>query len=181
MPLNISHDAHEKGHAPAEEKKAWRRIYHEANTKLKRSGTVHVYILAPADGEVIESIDIGTATQPAKLLARLTAVVEKLKTTAGKPLVKRAQDWPWSSLHARLHGPPEVRAWLSAGPIDLPSDWVGQVNRPQSDAEEQAILRSLRRGQPLGDQQWMQRVTRRYDLQSTLRPRGRPKGWRKAK
>jgi hypothetical protein len=51
---------------------------------------VHVYILAPADGEVIESIDIGTATQPAKLLARLTAVVDKLKTPAGKPLVKPA-------------------------------------------------------------------------------------------
>lgn len=49
---------------------------------------MHVYILAPADGEVIESIDISTATQPAKLLARLTAVVEKLKTPAGKPLVK---------------------------------------------------------------------------------------------
>ena len=90
MPVYISHDAHEKGDAPAAEKKEWRRIYHEANTKLKRSGTVHVYILAPADGEVIESIDIGTATQPAKLLARLIAVVEKLKTPAGKPLVEPA-------------------------------------------------------------------------------------------
>ena len=90
MPVYISHDAHEKGAAPAEEKKEWRRIYHEANTTLKRSGTVHVYILAPADGEVIESIDIGTATQPTKLLARLTTVVEKLKTPAGKPLVKPA-------------------------------------------------------------------------------------------
>ena len=88
MPVFISHDAHDKGDAPTEEKKEWRRIYHEANTKLKRSGTVHVYILAPTDGEVIESIDIGTATQPAKLLARLTAVVEKLKTPAGKTLVK---------------------------------------------------------------------------------------------
>src|SRR5207244_7110110 len=88
VPVFISHDAHEKGDAPAEEKKEWQRIYHEANTKLKRSGTVHVYILAPADGEVIESIDIGTATQPARLLARLEAVVQKLKTPAGKPLVK---------------------------------------------------------------------------------------------
>jgi hypothetical protein len=49
---------------------------------------VHVYILAPADGEVIESIDIGTATMPEKLLARLNTVVEKLKTPEGKPVVK---------------------------------------------------------------------------------------------
>jgi hypothetical protein len=88
VPVYISHDAHEKGDAPAEDKKEWRRIYHEANTKLKRSGTVHVYILAPADGEVIESIDIGTATQPEKLVARLDAVVKKLGTPKGKPVVK---------------------------------------------------------------------------------------------
>ena len=88
VPVYISHEAHEKGDAPEADKKEWQRIYREANTNLKSSGTVHVYILSPADGEVIESIDIGTATQPVKLLARLTAVVEKLKTPAGKPLVK---------------------------------------------------------------------------------------------
>lgn len=88
VPVYISHEAHEKGDAPEADKKEWHRIYREAITKLKRSGTVHVYILSPADGEVIESIDIGTATQPEKLLARLTAVVEKLKTPPGKPLVK---------------------------------------------------------------------------------------------
>jgi len=44
---------------------------------------------------VIESIDIGTATQPEKLLGRLRAVVEKLKTPEGKPLVApRAQSHP---------------------------------------------------------------------------------------
>lgn len=51
---------------------------------------MHVYILAPADGEVIESIDIGTAVEPEKLLARLNAVVEKLKTSEGEPVVKPA-------------------------------------------------------------------------------------------
>ena len=87
VPVYISHDAHEKGDAPAEDKKEWRRIYHDAVTKIKRSGTVHVYILAPADGAVIESIDIGTATQPEKLYARLEAVVKKLGTPEGKPVV----------------------------------------------------------------------------------------------
>lgn len=88
VPVYISHDAHENGDAPEADKKEWRRIYHEANAVLKRSGTVHVYILAPADGKVIESIDIGTATQPDKLLARLDAVVQKLMTPHGKPVVQ---------------------------------------------------------------------------------------------
>ena len=87
VPVYISHDAHEKGGAPEKDKKEWRRIYHEATTKLRRSGTVHVYILAPADGAVIESIDIGTATQPDKLYARLEAVVKKLGTPEGKSVV----------------------------------------------------------------------------------------------
>ena len=37
---------------------------------------------------MIESIDIGTATQPEKLYARLEAVVRKLDTPKGKPVVK---------------------------------------------------------------------------------------------
>jgi hypothetical protein len=88
VPVYISYEAYDHGDAPRDERKEWQRIYHEANAKLHRSGTVHVYILAPDDGEVIESIDIGTATQPQKLLARLSAVVEKLKTVGGEPLVK---------------------------------------------------------------------------------------------
>ena len=37
---------------------------------------------------MIESIDIGTATQPEKLYARLQAVVRKLDTPKGKPVVE---------------------------------------------------------------------------------------------
>jgi hypothetical protein len=88
VPVYISYEAYEMGDAPTEEKKEWHRIYHEANAKLHRSGTVHVYILAPKDGEVIESIDIGTATQPEKLLTRLKVVIEKLRTAGGETLVK---------------------------------------------------------------------------------------------
>lgn len=90
VPVYISYDAHDRGDASEEDKKEWRRIYHEATTKLKRSGTVHVYVLAPADGAVIESIDIGTATVPEKLVARLEPVVQQLKTPRGKPVVPPA-------------------------------------------------------------------------------------------
>jgi putative transposase len=110
---------------------------------------------------------------------RVLRYVERNPLRAG--LVKRAEDWPWSSLHARLHGPPEIRALLSDGPVDLPADWVSRVNRPQSAAEEEAIARAIRRGAPLGSEAWVNRVAKRFDLTSTLRPRGRPLGWRKDK
>ena len=106
--------------------------------------------------------------------------VERNPLRAG--LVARAQDWRWSSLHARLHGPPEWLELMSDWPIGRPADWLRQVNQPQNDAEERAIRTSLSRGRPLGDEQWVRRTAHRFDgLQTTLRPRGRPKGWRKVK
>jgi putative transposase len=94
-------------------------------------------------------------------------------------LVKRAQDWRWSSLHVGRHGPAELRALLHDWPIDRPRNWVAQVNRPQSDAEASAIVNAIRRTCPLGDADWVNRTAQRYNLLSTLRPRGRQKGWRK--
>ena len=54
------------------------------------------------------------------------------------------------------------------------------MNRPQSEAEVEAIRTAERRGRPLGDDAWVERIAARHDLRSTLRPRGRPTGWRKA-
>ena len=110
---------------------------------------------------------------------RVMRYVERNALRAG--LVKRAEDWPWSSLHARLSGPPEIRALLSEPPVDWPRDWIKRVNQPQTTAEEGAIVRSIRRGTPLGDDAWVERIARKHDLTSTLRPRGRPMGWRKDK
>jgi putative transposase len=96
-------------------------------------------------------------------------------------LVQRAQDWQWSSLHARLHGPDPVRELLCDWPIPVPDNWTQLVNRPQTDQELAAIRLAGQRGRPLGEDSWVQVAARRYDLQSTLRPRGRQTGWRKRK
>jgi putative transposase len=100
--------------------------------------------------------------------------VERNPLRAG--LVRRAQDWRWSSLRARLHGPDEVRGLLSDWPVERPRDWLALVNRPQTAAEEEAIARAISRGQPLGCPEWVKRTAERYDLTSTVRPRGRPMG-----
>jgi len=36
------------------------------------------------------------------------------------------------------------------------------------------LRRSMHRGSPLGDERWCERLVRRWGLESTLRPRGRP-------
>ena len=96
-------------------------------------------------------------------------------------LVTRAERWRWGSCRVRLHGPPELAALLAEWPVDTPRDWLGWVNAPQTDAEVEAVRTSLGRGRPFGSDAWVERTARRLGLEHTLRPRGRPVGWRKPK
>ena len=87
-------------------------------------------------------------------------------------LVDRAQDWPWSSLRLwRLHNRP---SYLTGGPMSRPADWVRRVNRADSEAELEALRKSVARSSPFGSKPWQTRSATRHALQSTLRPRGRP-------
>jgi putative transposase len=54
-------------------------------------------------------------------------------------LVARAEDWRWSSLWRRVHGTAEDRWPLSPWPLPRPRDWTDLVNRPQTEAELEAI------------------------------------------
>ena len=88
-------------------------------------------------------------------------------------LVERAQDWSWSSL--RWWRRRDRPSYLSDGPMERPADWVRRVNRPETDAELEALRRSTRRGTPFGTKAWQTRTATRHDLRSTLNPRGRPR------
>ncbi len=48
------------------------------------------------------------------------------------------------------------------------------VNRPQTQAEVDALRLSVQRGRPFGSTTWQQRVAKRLNLEATFRPRGRP-------
>jgi REP-associated tyrosine transposase len=91
-------------------------------------------------------------------------------------LVSRAEDWQWSSGWRRAQGDPKLTVWLSAWPVERPRDWVSRVNRPQTASELEALRVSVRRGRPFGEDGWVQRMAKRFGMEATLRPRGRPRG-----
>ena len=64
---------------------------------------------------------------------------------------------------------------LSPWPLPLPRTWTQLVNQPQTEAELAAIRKSVQRGQPFGNEKWTHKTAELLGLQSTLRPRGRPK------
>jgi putative transposase len=88
-------------------------------------------------------------------------------------LVRRAEDWRWSSLWQRVQG--RRAALLDRGPVRLPAAWVEHVNRPETEAELAVVRRSVLRGSPFGETSWVEQTVGRLGLKATMRPRGRPK------
>ncbi len=100
--------------------------------------------------------------------------VERNALRAG--LVARAEEWRWCSLWVREHGEEKQRALLSAWPVERPRSWAARVNRAESGGELEELRTSVQRGRPFGTMMWQRRMANRLGLESTLRPRGRPRG-----
>ena len=88
-------------------------------------------------------------------------------------LVRRAEDWPWSSLSWRLSGSPPLE--LSTPPCRLPGNWVELMNQPHTDDELEAIRTCVNRQRPYGAPTWVERKARDLGLTQSLHPIGRPK------
>ena len=88
-------------------------------------------------------------------------------------MVKSASDWLWSSLAIRLGAESEIN--LSKGPKRLPADWPKLVDLAIDQNEIDTIDNCIKRGSPYGSKQWIVATANQLNLESTLRPRGRPR------
>ena len=100
--------------------------------------------------------------------------VERNPVRAKTIPVRKAQNWHWSSV-GKPHQDAEVRPKISSGPVERPEPWLDWVNRPTTDDELQAMSTCIARGQPYGNEKWQQRTAKKLGLESSLRPRGRPR------
>lgn len=132
---------------------------------------------AVGHGHVYQGRFKSFAVQDDEHLLALLRYVERNPLRAN--CVRRLEQWPWSSFHVRSQKKHDLLALLAAPPIDLPKDWSRRVHASQTAAEENALREHIARSRPLGDARWTAATVRRLGLESTLRPRGRPVGWRK--
>lgn len=88
-------------------------------------------------------------------------------------IVDVAEMWRWSSLWHRTNR--NVSVPLTQWPVERPRQWKRLVNSAQTDDELSAIRKAIQRGCPLGSGDWVGKTAERLDLESTLRPRGRPR------
>ena len=87
--------------------------------------------------------------------------------------VTRSQDWEWSSLKPTARSGPE--GLLSDGPLVKGHGWTNYVNGIETEAELVSLRRSVERGTPFGDTEWQEATAKSLGLESSLRPRGRPR------
>ena len=142
------------------------------------AGTGHLY-QGRFKSFPVQSRRVNAAAQAAGTIETADPLRAVLRYVERNPLraalVSRAEAWPWSSLQGRSSGPAADRPPLTSPPGDLPDDWLECVNAPQSQAELDALRLGVRRGAPFGQEAWVNRTARELGLESTLRPRGRPR------
>jgi putative transposase len=90
-------------------------------------------------------------------------------------LTRRAEDWRHGSLFRRERGEERDQSLLARWPVPFPAGWLRTVNARQDERELAAVRLSVVRGSPFGADPWRQRTARKLGLESTMRPRGRPR------
>ena len=90
-------------------------------------------------------------------------------------LVKKAEDWPWSSVYARLHGDEKQKALLSLWAVAEPKDYVPWLNHPQPKEEIENIRYAIQRSRPYGSEPWVSKAVAQFGLENTIRNPCRPK------
>ena len=83
--------------------------------------------------------------------------------------------WQYGSLCRWRHGTPKEKALLSKWPIPRRAGWVDWVERALSAKEQKRLQQCMERGTPFGDETWVESTAHRLDIESTLRPKGRPR------
>jgi putative transposase len=96
--------------------------------------------------------------------------VESLGKSKKSPSV---EVYLWSSHHDRSQQ--KLPDWMASPPIAFPVDWLKRVQTKLSQDVSDRLENCMERGCPYGDAPWVQRTAARFKLESTLRPRGRPK------
>jgi len=89
-------------------------------------------------------------------------------------LVKRAEEWRWSSVYARQYGNESQKGLLSAWSVPEPGDYLEWVNRSQPKEEVEKIRHAVKRSRRYGSEGWVSKAVAEFGLENTVRNPWRP-------
>ena len=113
------------------------------------------------------------------IVQRDTYLVQLMRYVERNPvrakLVRKGENWRWSSLWRRVNGSREQKTFLSDLPVDLPKDYLSWVNEMEDDDALASLRASVNKGTPLGGGSWLDTLLQKYNLSAAMREPGRPK------
>ena len=89
-------------------------------------------------------------------------------------IVNDSRDWQYSSLAIR-NGIEKEGLVINRGPVTIPDNWNRLVNILPGESVNAKLQKCTKRGNPFGNDRWIQMVSQKLGLEMTLRPRGRPR------
>lgn len=90
-------------------------------------------------------------------------------------LVKKSENWQWSSLWRRERGNANQKELLSSWPLEIPEDYLKSINKPLNEKQLERIRECVNKNRPFGGGVWLDKVIRKFRLEMTFRKQGRPK------
>ena len=140
---------------------------------LTHTQRYHAKTRTVGSGHVYQGRYKSLLVQSGSHFLELVRYVESNAKRAG--LVKKAEEWPWSSVHVRLYGKAEQKKMLSPWPTPEPPDYVLWLNRSQGREEVEKIRYAIQRSRPYGSDKWVSNAVGKFGLKITMRNPGRPK------
>jgi len=111
--------------------------------------------------------------QPNENLLTVLRYIEQNPLRLKELKVRKPDRWPWSSVGKEVAG--LERPKIEPGPMARGPNWLQSVQQALTAEELVLLRRSVLRGTPFGDPKWQQRIVAKLGLESTVRPRGRPR------
>ena len=90
-------------------------------------------------------------------------------------LVRKAEEWKWSSLWRREKGTAKEKKLLAKLPVDLPKNYLSQVNTTLEQDTLESLRKSVNKGTPFGSDTWIDKLVTKFNVGNLLRNPGRPK------
>ncbi len=90
-------------------------------------------------------------------------------------LVKKAEQWQWSSVWRRTFGTQKQQELLSGWPIPKPENYLLLLNKALTIAEEKSLEKAEVKNIPFGKDGWVNKIVKKYNIEQVLRGVGRPR------
>lgn len=85
------------------------------------------------------------------------------------PRRARLKQWKYVASNSKFN------EFIDTLPVELPSNWQELKEETLNKKDKDKIANAIQRQSPYGKDTWVQEIAKKYDILSTINPRGRPK------